>query len=177
MKRKIIFNENWDTADFDNVVVGVTHQNHMEDWFFDEVHNDSIDLMYEEFRKEIIEEAIAKAKEDLLDGVDTVEIDIEEYLQDYQPDGHRNLIGDWMQLNDGQYVPNKAGKNGFAATYSDFCGGTICVEWSKWYMKCNRTSPCFVMKDGRPCGDLDTTGSEAMLAYCLPEEWFRGEEE
>ena len=66
-------------------------------------------------------------------------------------------------------MPNHAGPNGYAATYS---GGNFCVEWSKHTRKCNNTSPCYVMANGDgPCGDLDTKG-DVVLAYDFPPEYY-----
>ena len=122
-----------------------------------------IDLTYEEYRAEL--EASGKTEEE-----------INEELEMFEPDSVTLLFGDWCKNKDGKYQIDQKGTNGFAGTYSNHGGDYVVVEWSKWSVLCHHTSPCYRMRDGRPCGDLDTEG-DSVEAYCLPEDHWAGEDE
>jgi hypothetical protein len=144
--------------------VGITQRNKCPDWVLDMIDG-GIDLLWESAVAEVTAEMQAKYPD-----ADESEIDemAERELEYFETDSQHILIGDWKQI-DGQYVPDTDGKHGFAAEYTDFCGGTLSIVWSRTTKQCHHTSPCFVMSDGSgPCGDLDTSGN-SRTAYCLPE--------
>jgi hypothetical protein len=146
----------------DNLVAGVTMLRELHNWWAEDYlyGEDAIDLTYEEYKAELVAEG--KTDEE-----------IEEELDFYEPDCVTILFGDWYQdPKDNLYKIDKEGHNGFAGTYSNSYGDHITIEWSKWSVPCHHTSPCYVMSDGRPCGDLDTEG-DSVEAYCLPEDHWR----
>jgi len=162
-------------------VSGITHINKLNSWVLDEIiFNEGIDLRYEnyllELRSEIEEEFSKKGiddseiEEELENRLDTIDFG-------YENDSDTALIlfGDWKKDDSGKYIIDTEGKHGFCAEYSGFCGGTVSVEFSKTLKQCRNTSPCFIMSDtGLTCGDLDSEGTDR-LAYSLPVEYFRSE--
>ncbi len=116
----------------------------------------AVNLSEEEYRAE-------------LEALSDQEIEVE--MERYESDGDTYLIGDWKKNSDGKYEIDRAGKEGYAATFS-FYSNNISVEWSKTTRRCHHTSPCYVMAGGSgPCGDLDTDG-DTVLAYDLPKEFY-----
>lgn len=107
--------------------------------------------------------------------------DYEENLEEnemyYEDESFPVLLGDWIKGEDGLWDFDKSGENGFSAIgHSDEFGMWVSVNWSKWTLMCNKTSPCF--RDevfGNPLGDLDSNGSYAE-AYCLPPDYFDEED-
>jgi len=157
MKRAISYN----ARGFTGLVVGVTSGNVLAEWWSEGMGCDWIDLSYESAVAEM--EAEGKTEEE-----------IEEELMMFE--SSQWLLGDWKRDPTGRgYVPDPAGKQGFSATFSNTNGDIITVEASRYALRCHHTSPCYVMTDGRPCGDLDTEGNSVM-AYCLPPEWFERED-
>ena len=142
------------------LVAGIISLHKLYDSFSDDYlySCSSIDLAYEEAVKEL--EAQGKTEEE-----------IEEELQDYNNDYVNILFGDWKQNAEGLYEIDYLGSAGFAGSYSNNGGGTITLDWSKWSTECHHTSPCYVMSDGRPCGDLETKGN-SVEAYCFPKDHY-----
>ena len=140
-----------------NLVCGVLTGNEVNSIFHDDTVYDQIDLYFEEYLKELKES-----------GMTEEEIEIES--DNYMGDGTTYLIGDWKRTDDDKFEINKEGKLGFAGTY-DSNTNHIVIEWSRYSIKCAPTSPCFVMRDGRPCGDINSCGD--IEAYCIPEYFTR----
>ena len=115
--------------------------------------NNCINLTYEEALTELKEEG--KTDEEIEQELEFIEFDDAIYL-----------IGDAWEFKDGKFTINETKE--LAATFSS---GIICVEYSKYSKETHHTSPCYVMKDGRPCGDLDTIGN-SVRAYDLPSEFY-----
>jgi len=129
--------------DSDHPVVGVASPNDVHDWFYDEAIYNGHDLGWDE--------AVAYLREELeAEGLDEDEIEdrLENAGDHIWEHEARYLVGDWKRDEDGQWVADPDGSNGYAATYAplDSFGGTICVKWSKWVTPCHHTSPCFVME-------------------------------
>jgi len=159
------------TADDQHIVCGVAHQNELDSWTLDVWIGESIDIGYEE--------ALLTMREELeLEGLSEEEIEERLDCPDIEMcDGTTYLIGDWYINDEGKYdIDPKLPNDGYAGTY-DTSSGYVTIELSKWVARCNKTSPCFMMKSGGPCGDLGTVGSENMLAYSLPEDCYYHEED
>jgi hypothetical protein len=126
---------------------------------FDEIHQNGIDLSFEEARAELEEQG-------------KTDDEIDEALQDFE--SHLFLFGPaWVKVN-GKYSIDKT--KDFAASYNSETG-VICVEYSQTIKACHHTSPCYVMADGSgPCGDLNTKG-DSVKAYALPDDYSRGSED
>ena len=140
--------------------VGVMSGHSLQSWFFEDMYRDCIDLTYEEFVNDLREQGMSDQ-------------DIENETEFYECDESTYLFGSWKKNADGKYEIDKTGE--FAGTYNS---GTniVCVEWSKHTKKCHHTSPCYMMANGDgPCGDLDTSG-DAVIAYCLPDEYLEKRE-
>ena len=152
-------------------VPGVISLNSLADWVNDEIHQ-GIDLGLESAVENLRAEYLEKHP-------DADEADIDEHVEketEYWEFGDSEiLIGDWIKI-DGKYQVDRQGKQGFAAIYSNFCGDTVTVEWSKHTRRCAGTSPCFMVVGGGTCGNLDSKGS-SHLAYDLPTDWYRGEQD
>jgi len=131
----------------------------------DEIFQDGVDLSSEAFADDL------RAQ-----GIDEDSDEWQAAMDHYEPEGSTYLFGDWTRGKDGTYSIDPNGKSGFAATYSSN-SGNVCVEYSKTTKRTHHTSPCYVMRDGSgPCGDLDTEG-DSVVAYTLPAEYFRTNEE
>lgn len=145
-----------------DLVAGVIALHSLHDSFSEEClyGSDAIDLTYLEAETDL--EAQGKTEEE-----------IEEEMEDFEADSVTILFGDWKLNKEGKYEIDYDGKNGFAGTYSNYMGAIATLDWSKHSARCNKTSPCYVMTDGRPCGDLDTKGDD-VEAYCFPEDYYRG---
>ena len=162
--------------------VGVVSANSLQSWFFDELYNGSaIDLTYQLWREDKETEIRAELVEQGMDS-DTQEFEneLESRMQNetdhFEPSGSTWLVGAWFRNSyTGKYEIDTSGKLGdFALTYNSD-SNNACVEWSTLTTPCNHTSPCYVMADGSgPCGDLNTPG-DSVIAYTLPAEFFRGE--
>lgn len=133
-----------------NPVVGITNQ--LPDWVYDLIDK-GIDLAYEE--------AVAE-----LEAQGKTEDEIDKELENFE--SSTMLVGDWTEDENGKYIIDENGDEGFAASYNNENGDILSIEFSKTTKWCNHTSPCYRMQDGGPCGDLDTKG-DSVLAYALPE--------
>lgn len=135
--------------------------------------DDAIDELKKECRQQMISEGFEdESSEEYQSRYEELYEEKEQELSDNYEGGYANrLVGDWKKNAEGNYEIDRAGKNGWAGSYSNDSGAILVVEWSKWVAKCNETSPCYIRKDtGGRCGDLDTPGS--MFAYCLPKDLF-----
>lgn len=121
----------------------------------------AIDLTYELFLQD-------------LEGQGLTEEEIEIERDSYLGDNSTYLLGDWKRLDNGQFVPDiKDTPDNYAAVF-DTDSNIITVEHSKRIVECYHTSPCYMMRDGTPCGDLDTQGN-SVKAYSLPKELLTSE--
>jgi hypothetical protein len=110
-------------------VTGVIQNNNVE-WLMDEIRgNDTIDLDYEEYIKDLSEEEI-------------------EEIDDWDGSESTLLIGDWKKDEQGLYEPDKEGE--YSAIVNE---STTQVVWSKFTKRCALCSPCYPGQ-----GDLDTPG-------------------
>ena len=146
-------------------VVGVVNCHNLASFIYDEI-NDGIDIAYEEWALERKEELETSGM-----AVDIIEETIEHESQDMEFEDSNILVGDWKRNDDGKFEIDKNGKAGWAGVYRSCSGAILCVEYSKHTVRTHHTSPCYVMSDGRPCGDLDTKG-DSVLAFTLPPEYF-----
>lgn len=140
------------------LVAGVVNLHSLHEFFYEEEILNGIDLGYEEAVADM--EAEGKSEEE-----------IEEELEFWEQDSVCILFGDWKKNSEGKYEIDYNGPKGFAGTYSNSSGAIVTLEWSKHSAKCHHTSPCYVMCDGRPCGDLDTEG-DSVEAYCFSKDEF-----
>ena len=146
---------------------GITQVNNLASWIFDTIDH-GIDTDFEQCQRDLIAQFKLENPEMSDDDIDEK---VFKEMDCYDNDDRNIIFGDWKKEN-GQYLPDENGKEGYAAEYSNFCGGTVTVVWSKHTTLCAKTSPCFVMSDNSgPCGDLDTSGNDR-LAYTLPAEFF-----
>lgn len=149
---------------------GIVSMHSLEHWVCD-LTDEGIDLTYEH--------ALTETEEQIRDenpGMDDDEIDelVSESLDMVDFDSRVILFGSWKKDADGLYVPDTSGE--YSAEYNSY-NNLVTVEWSRHTVACHHTSPCFVMADGSgPCGDLDTPG-DSVVAYTLPPEFFRKNEE
>jgi hypothetical protein len=101
----------------EEAVTGVIQNNHVE-WLNDEIRgNDTIDLDYEEYIRDIPEE-------------------IEEI--DWDSSESTLLIGSWKKDEKGLYEPDKEGE--YSAIVSEIYTQVV---WSKYTKRCNLCSPCY----------------------------------
>ena len=86
--------------------------------------------------------------------------------------GSMVLLGGWIKEDDGKYYHDT---NSEYSAIFDAEDGYITVTHSETIKMCNRTSPCYTMKDGRRCGNLAEPDKMGIEAYDLPEEFYERE--
>ena len=146
--------------------VGVVNASSLYDDLFQDCLNEGIDLVWEEYREELLARGLEEDTPEWYKETDNCSLET-----------HNFLLGAWLEASNGEYYIDKSGQSGnFALTYNTETN-IVCVEWSTLTTQCNNTSPCYVMADGSgPCGDLDTKG-DAVTAYTLPADMFRSDED
>ena len=138
---------------------GVVQANSLDEWFFEDLFANGIDLSYNSFIQDLEEQGLS-------------EEEIEQETDFYQSDCSTWLLGDWKQDVNGMWEIDKQGKLGYALSFNSG-SNTVCVDYSNVTTLCHNTSPCYVMSDNSgPCGDLDTAGTN-ILAYDLPKDFYR----
>ena len=153
---------------------GIVNANSLYDDLFQDCLNDGIDLTWEAYLDELQEQL----KTDYPDADDA---EFEELLQEASEqvefESRAFLLGAWVKDEKGEYIIDKSGKHGNYALSYNTGSGNVAVEWSILTTSCNNTSPCYVMSDGSgPCGDLNTPGN-SVIAYTLPADMFRKDNE
>ncbi len=154
--------------------VGVINASSLYDDLFQDCLNDGIDLSWLSFETDTIERLKSEFPD--LDDSDISEL-FEKESQHVEFDSHSFLLGAWVKDSEGDYCIDITGANGNYALVYNTESGSVSVEWSTETVWCNNTSPCYVMADGSgPCGDLDSPGN-AVIAYTLPRDMFRDDNE
>ena len=82
------------------------------------------------------------------------------FVDDLYCEGHTHLYGEWIQDENGAYMPDK---NGEYAFIYDSNYNTIQVVWSKHTIKGSLCSPCYP-------GQVDVGSSGDFIAYALPPD-------
>lgn len=140
----------------------------------DDCFDRGIDLSYESWRDEVMTRLMTEnpdLDDDAIDDLFTIENDTIEL------ESRTFLLGAWVKNSKGKYEIDRTGKHGSYALEYNTESEIVCVEWSTLTVECNNTSPCYVMADGSgPCGDLDTPGTN-VIAYTLPSDMFRDDNE
>jgi hypothetical protein len=143
--------------------VGIINASSLYDDLFQDCLNEGIDLVWEEYREELLARGLEEDTPEWYKETDNCSLET-----------HNFLLGAWIKDTNGQYSIDKSGKSGDYALSYNTETGIVCVEWSLYTMPCNNTSPCYVLSNGDgPCGDLDSPG-DAVIAYTLPGDMFSG---
>jgi len=130
---------------------GITHQSKLDDdWLHEHLYaRDSYDLAQEDWERENPDKDPSEAPEFT----------------------HSHIyFGDWHRFDDGVLIPNKDGKHGFSATYSN-TSGRIAVLHSKWYQN-GRFVTSFLFPDEKFVSLL-TKEHGGEEGYSLPAEAFK----
>lgn len=143
------------TLDLDTPTTGVLTNNKI-DFLSDAICDvDTIDLSYEEHKTECR----------ICNGDEDGECD----WADGCNERGTLLIGDWKKDEEGLWVPDEEGSDGYAAIVRELYTQVV---WSKRTIRAKMCSPCFLGQ-----GDAETEGDENdQLCYTLPEDFWEKED-
>lgn len=110
----------------------------------------------------------------IIDEIDEngIDLDFEEHCKDCHKEDHdlcyislspTYLIGDWRKDDDGRYIVDKSGKNGYAAICAEIYTQVV---WSKYIRYGDLCSPCFPGQVNLESDDGD------YAVYDLPPEAY-----